>query len=237
MPVLVDVEIGMGRTGIQPGDAAGELYALIEQLPNLVPDGLHAYDGHIHDTDLAQRRHAAQSGLKSTLALRDRLLKRGLARASTGGRWYTNHADTCQARSGWRRMFARYNGVLGQQLPDAISRPTVHPGGLAPDTGDQSPEPRSDLHRPGLQGRRLRPVWCPRIVFSHSTMPESSFTAKSTWFLRQLRQKRTRIGTPLLAIPTHVCPSVALHRRAYVIEDGQVVGQWEVTARDRVLGV
>ena len=45
------------------------------------------------------------------------------------------------------------------------------------------------------------------------------------------------IGTPLFAIPTHVCPTVALHRRAYVIEDGQVVGQWEVTARDRVLGV
>jgi hypothetical protein len=30
---------------------------------------------------------------------------------------------------------------------------------------------------------------------------------------------------------------VALHRRAYVIEDGELVGQWEVTARDRVLGI
>ena len=28
-----------------------------------------------------------------------------------------------------------------------------------------------------------------------------------------------------------------LHRRAYVIEDGELVGQWEVTARDRVLGI
>ena len=45
------------------------------------------------------------------------------------------------------------------------------------------------------------------------------------------------IGTPLLAIPTHVCPTVALHRRAYVIEDGEVVGRWEVTARDRVVGL
>src|SRR6202035_5485033 len=45
-----------------------------------------------------------------------------------------------------------------------------------------------------------------------------------------------RSGTPLLAIPTHVCPTVALHRRAYVIEDGQVVGQREVTARERALG-
>jgi D-serine deaminase-like pyridoxal phosphate-dependent protein len=45
------------------------------------------------------------------------------------------------------------------------------------------------------------------------------------------------IGTPLLAIPTHICPSVALHRRAYVVEDGAVIGQWEVSARDRVLGI
>ncbi len=53
IPVLIDLEIGMGRTGIAPGDAAAELYALIDRLPNLVPDGLHAYDGHIHDHDLA----------------------------------------------------------------------------------------------------------------------------------------------------------------------------------------
>src|SRR5262249_19330902 len=45
------------------------------------------------------------------------------------------------------------------------------------------------------------------------------------------------VGTALLAIRTHICPTVALHRRAYVIEDGEVVGQWEVTARDRVLGI
>ena len=45
------------------------------------------------------------------------------------------------------------------------------------------------------------------------------------------------VGTALFATPTHVCPTVALHRRAYVIEGGRLVGQWEVTARDRVLGI
>ncbi len=44
------------------------------------------------------------------------------------------------------------------------------------------------------------------------------------------------IGTPLLAIPMHVCPTVALHRRVDVIDDGELVGRWEVTARDRVVG-
>jgi D-serine deaminase-like pyridoxal phosphate-dependent protein len=45
------------------------------------------------------------------------------------------------------------------------------------------------------------------------------------------------LGSPFLAIPTHICPTVALHRRAYVIEDGALAGQWEITARDRMLGV
>ena len=55
--------------------------------------------------------------------------------------------------------------------------------------------------------------------------------------IESARADSISIGTCLFAIPTHVCPTVALHRRAYVIEDGQVVGQWEVTARDRVLGI
>src|SRR5207253_2325998 len=44
-----------------------------------------------------------------------------------------------------------------------------------------------------------------------------------------------RPGDAVYALPTHVCPTVALHRRALVIEGGKVVGEWEVTARDRVL--
>jgi D-serine deaminase-like pyridoxal phosphate-dependent protein len=44
-------------------------------------------------------------------------------------------------------------------------------------------------------------------------------------------------GTPVLALPTHICPTCALHRRAYVIEDGDLVDEWEIAARDRVLSL
>ena len=44
-------------------------------------------------------------------------------------------------------------------------------------------------------------------------------------------------GTPLLALPVHICPTSALHRFAYVIENGELVDRWEVTARDRVLTI
>ena len=78
IPVLVDLDVGMGRTGIDPGEPAAALYALIARLPQLVPDGLHAYDGHINDSDPDARQRAVLPGLEKTLALRDRLLKQGL---------------------------------------------------------------------------------------------------------------------------------------------------------------
>jgi D-serine deaminase-like pyridoxal phosphate-dependent protein len=48
---------------------------------------------------------------------------------------------------------------------------------------------------------------------------------------------RYPVGAWLLAIPAHICPTSALHRRVYVIAGGRLVDEWDVTARDRVLGI
>jgi D-serine deaminase-like pyridoxal phosphate-dependent protein len=48
---------------------------------------------------------------------------------------------------------------------------------------------------------------------------------------------RFRPGDEVLAIPTHICPTCALHRQAYVVEGGKVTGTWDIVARDRVLTV
>jgi len=44
-------------------------------------------------------------------------------------------------------------------------------------------------------------------------------------------------GDWLLAIPRHTCPTSALHKSVYVVEDGQVADQWQVVARDRKLTI
>ena len=44
-------------------------------------------------------------------------------------------------------------------------------------------------------------------------------------------------GDERLAIPTHVCPTVAMHQRAYVVEGGKLAGTWDIVGRDRVLSV
>jgi D-serine deaminase-like pyridoxal phosphate-dependent protein len=44
-------------------------------------------------------------------------------------------------------------------------------------------------------------------------------------------------GDAQLAIPRHICPTVALHRQVQVVSGGCVIGCWEVAARDRVLNL
>ena len=44
-------------------------------------------------------------------------------------------------------------------------------------------------------------------------------------------------GDVAYAVPTHVCPTCALHRQAYVVVDGRVTEMWDIAARDRVLSV
>lgn len=236
VPVLVDLEIGMGRTGIDPGDAAAELYALVDRLPNLVADGLHAYDGQIHDADPAERARSARPGIERVLALRDRLLKRGqdVPRVVLGGTpTLPIHAEAdipgVECSPGTTVLYdqsylTRYPDLpfrpAALLLTRVVSRP--RPGRLCLDLGYKAVAadpsgPRAHL----LDIGDARPVM-------HSEEHLVIETAHADDY---------PVGTPLLAVPTHVCPTMALHRRVDVIEDGEHVGRWDVTARDRVVGV
>jgi D-serine deaminase-like pyridoxal phosphate-dependent protein len=66
--VYVDLNMGMNRTGIKPEDSV-PLINLIEQLPNLNLVGLHAYDGHIRDINLEDRKKHIEQDFQSFYAL------------------------------------------------------------------------------------------------------------------------------------------------------------------------
>lgn len=236
VPVLLDLEIGMGRTGIDPGEPAAELYALVNRLPNLMADGLHAYDGQVHDTDREERRRSAQPGMERTLALRDRLLRRGMAvpRMVVGGTpTFPIHAELdipgIECSPGTSVLndhgySTRYPDLAFTPAALLLTRVISHPqpGRICLDLGH-----KAVAADPGGTRFRLLDLDDARpIVHSEEHLVIETHQANTL-----------PIGTALLAMPTHICPTVALHRCAYVIEDGQVVDQWEVTARDRVLGI
>ena len=54
--VLLDIDCGQHRTGVPAGPAARKLYKQIATTKGLAAAGLHLYDGHNHQTNVAERR-------------------------------------------------------------------------------------------------------------------------------------------------------------------------------------
>ena len=42
-----------------------------------------------------------------------------------------------------------------------------------------------------------------------------------------------KVGDELFVIPTHICPTSALYASALVVENGKIVDNWPVSARNR----
>ena len=94
--LFVDIDCGMGRTGLPAGRAALELYRLISRLPGLAAVGLHVYDGHIHEADPAARKAAAHAAHGPAKALRGQLLQEGLpVTKMVKGRWDADVSFSC----------------------------------------------------------------------------------------------------------------------------------------------
>jgi len=235
IPTLVDLEVGMGRTGIDP-DAAPTLYKQIAESPGLAPDGLHAYDGHIRDAKLDDRTRAAQQVEAAVLGLRDRLLSSGLPvpRIVLGGTpTFPIHAKLdAPAVECSPGTIVFHDANYRWQFPDlpftpaallltrVVSRP--RPDRLCLDLGHKAVAadpsgPRADF--PAIPDAR---------IVGHS---------EEHLVIETPEADRFPIGAPLLAIPAHVCPTSALHQSATVVSKGRVVDEWEVAARDRVLSI
>lgn len=239
LPVLLDLNVGMGRTGIEPGDAAVELYRKIVSMPGLKADGLHAYDGHVRDSDPVARRESARPGIEATLALRERLLALSLPvpRLVMGGTpSFPIHAASeipgVECSPGTCVFHDANYGSTYADLPfepaafvltRVVSRPG--PNRLCFDCGSKSiaADPPAE-----------RRVFLPEI-------PDATFRGQSEeHYVIEVGAEvaeRFPIGTTTMALPWHICPTSALHRTAVVIEDGAIVDYWDVTARDRMLGV
>ena len=87
IPVLLDVDVGMHRTGIEPGPAAVEVYRQLTVLDGVSPGGLHVYDGHVRDRDPATRAANADQAFAAAVELRRMLQAAGLpvSRLVAGG--------------------------------------------------------------------------------------------------------------------------------------------------------
>src|ERR1700761_895969 len=84
--VVVDIDPGLGRTGIAVGDGAVALVEQVANSANLILDGLQCYAGQVqHMESPNERRDASLTAMKALGGLRDTLIAKGVKPALISG--------------------------------------------------------------------------------------------------------------------------------------------------------
>lgn len=229
--VMLDLDVGMNRTGVPVGDAALEIYKSIDQSDSLLPWGLHVYDGHIHDEGITARRNACNQSLAQVEKMEDMLSAKGFVVpliVMGGTPTFPIYAETpgVEASPG---TFIFHDYGYTTHYPDlgftpaalllsrVISIPT--PTRITLDLGHKAIAADPD----GVRG-----------IILNIDNAEVDKQHEEHWAINISKDTPIEIGQEIYVCPTHICPCVALHPFYYVIDaDGYCQGTWEVTARNR----
>lgn len=226
-PLRIDVDCGMHRTGIEFGAGLDALRDKIDSQPGVAFAGLHIYDGHLRAPDLETRQRDVLANVRTVQAyLAEHQVPAIVGGGSpTFGIWASETEWECSPGTS---LFWDYG--YGTDFPDLefeiaaglVTRVISKPGGnrICFDLGHKSVAAEMALDK--------------RVVFP--TIPSIKLLGQSEEHLvAEVPDPSVfKVGDAVTAIPRHICPTVALHARATVVDDGKPIGeQWIVAARDR----
>lgn len=227
--LFLDLNIGMDRTGIIPDSEALEIYRSIWEDPYLHAAGLHAYDGHIRNENPEQRKQICDEGFDQVMEFKSRLIAAGMkvpVIIAGGSPTFPIHANRegVEASPGTTLLWdERYSSLFEDMnfIPAAvlfcriISKPKT--GLLCLDLGHKAIAPEMEFPRVKL------------FDFDDCTQVGQS---EEHLVVRCSDTDRFQIGDPCYAIPMHICPTVAKYPKLMVVEKGEIVDAWEVSARN-----
>jgi len=231
--VMLDLDVGLHRTGIAPDDQALTLARMISKTPGLNFAGLHAYDGQNDITDLKEREAAARNTLRMVIGLKNKLIETGLkvSYVVMGGTacfpYYAKEPGVAASPgtiiywdAGYSKIFPdmpfRFAALVLTQVVDSI--PSL--GLVTLDLGSKSISADKDI------AKRAVFIGYPDIEIvrqneEHTVVKPGSHALS--------------IGDYLLAVPAHVCTAVIHYPGALLInKHGHICGSIEHTARNRI---
>lgn len=230
LDLLVDLDTGLHRTGLVPGAPALALCGMIVGLEGVNFAGLHVYDGHVNQPDGVERRQVWEESRRAVDRFVAQLERAGIPRGAivAGGTGsFPFHArdqrvdcspGTCVL---WDYGYAaRYRDLdflwSATVLARVVSRPKA--GRICLDLGTKAVA--SEMAAPR--------VFFPQLPDARAVLHNEEHLVLETESGDDLQ-----VGSPILGVPTHICPTCALHAEAIVVRDNQVVERWRIAARDR----
>lgn len=227
IPVWIDVDCGMGRTGVVFGSGVDRLRDAIDADSRCEFAGLHVYDGHVHDPDPAARRDAVRLILR---AVADYLASHPCPSVAIGGTptfaWWARETDweCCPGTSalwdiGYGESFPELRFKVAAAL---ITRVVSKPGKerLCLDLGHKAIASEMPLAE--------------RVMLPSLEAPCVVSQSEEHLVVGTPSARLLSVGDALVAYPRHICPSVALYGTAAVVRDGRLTGEhWRVVAAGR----
>jgi D-serine deaminase-like pyridoxal phosphate-dependent protein len=232
--VYIDLNNGMNRSGILPGEDAVRLALKITGLPMVTLRGLHVYDGHIRETDFARRRQICNESFRPVDELVERLKDNGirdLKIIAGGTSTFPVHAmrkgvecspgTTLLWDYGYSSSFPDIDLLHAAVLfTRVISKPGK--GLLSLDLGHKAVA--SEMPHP-------------RVMFPGIGNYELVNHSEEHMVLKTPLAENLTIGEVLYGIPWHICPTVDRFDSLYVVNDSKVETQWMVAARTRKITI
>ena len=231
--LFIDLDVGMHRTGIAPEQAL-QLAQSIHQLSNIQLSGLHVYDGHIRDTDTQVRKERVDEAFNEVMLLVQQInssLHLNLKIVAGGSPTFPVHAarENVECSPG---TFVFWDHGYKHSLPDepfdyaalVITRvvSVIDKNTLCLDLGHKSVAAENQL---------------PRVYFLNAPELVPFSQSEEHMVVKSSTANAFRPGDVLYGVPIHICPTVALYERAWVVEDGAVTKEWKVVARNRYITI
>ena len=235
--VVLDVDVGQCRTGVEPGQAVLALYELIEQTQGLKVGGLHTYDGHNHQRDLDERTQAVNGVWTAALKCREQLLAAGLSvpRIIAGGTGsfpiFASKSDPDLELSPGTVVF--HDAGYSEIFPDLAFTPAAV---LLTRVVSLPGEGRVTFDL-GTKACATDPPAGDRLRFPEIPDAKEVLHNEEHLVIETQQGAGFAPGDERIAIPIHVCPTSALHKEAFVVSEGRLETRWPVSSRDRWLTI
>lgn len=230
MDVYIDVNNGNNRTGIIPEEALN-LYGYCLDLEAINAKGLHVYDGHIRNTDPAERKKACDKDFAVVISLVDNLKKKyGVSPEiiAGGSPTFPIHAarDNVICSPGttlfWDAGYgSRFQDMTFKTSAVLISRISSNPseGRYCLDLGHKAVASENALEN--------------RVVFLNVDGLKPVGHSEEHLVVNNTSSMKLDVGDVIYGLPYHICPTTALYNEVVVVENQQIIDRWEVLARNR----
>jgi D-serine deaminase-like pyridoxal phosphate-dependent protein len=227
--VLVEVDVGMKRCGVDDAEAALSLARQITDAKGLEFRGLMGYEGHVMGIkDHSERANACREAMAKVTAVADYIRSHGLPVTEvTGGGTMTYdisgvYPGVTEIEAGSYALMDTNFADMGAPFQCAMSLLTsivsvVRPARAICDAGMKSITHEFGLPRP----KNLPGVILVKLSEEHGAL-ELTEGAKLS------------LGDKLELLPSHGCTTVNLHDYAYAIRNGKVEEVWEITGRGEI---